>query len=425
MLGDRNMILEIGFNNYKMFRNDTNLSFKADKRTKYLLSNVVDVENVSTLKALAIYGSNNSGKTKIIDLFKIIKLVLMGNENIICNNTIFNDSPETSIYIIYNNLDNNGWIKYEWVYDSIKKIFVKEKLLTITYYTNGKPYENLVFEKSIYDKMLVVNGVDQSKFLSVLPNNKPFLHTINVDGGEFSILKDWKESLIECSNNIEIVSMYNVPIQKTIDALKTGEKKELEFINAFVKSADISVKGFEYGKDVVVNSNGTIDESALKNYNDIIDSFKLVTTYGDKKVPSLFFDSSGTKKIEAIASYIYDAILFGKLLIVDELDNGLHFTLTRAIVSVFNNMVNKKGQIIFTAHDLLLIDCKNLLRKDQIYFLSRNESVSNIMSLKCITANGDGFREGDGLVKRYNHGDFVPVPLPNFVKELIMLLNNN
>lgn len=419
------MILEIGFNNYKMFRNDTNLSFKADKRTKYLLSNVVDVENVSTLKALAIYGSNNSGKTKIIDLFKIIKLVLMGNENIICNNTIFNDSPETSIYIIYNNLDNNGWIKYEWVYDSIKKIFVKEKLLTITYYTNGKPYENLVFEKSIYDKMLVVNGVDQSKFLSVLPNNKPFLHTINVDGGEFSILKDWKESLIECSNNIEIVSMYNVPIQKTIDALKTGEKKELEFINAFVKSADISVKGFEYGKDVVVNSNGTIDESALKNYNDIIDSFKLVTTYGDKKVPSLFFDSSGTKKIEAIASYIYDAILFGKLLIVDELDNGLHFTLTRAIVSVFNNMVNKKGQIIFTAHDLLLIDCKNLLRKDQIYFLSRNESVSNIMSLKCITANGDGFREGDGLVKRYNHGDFVPVPLPNFVKELIMLLNNN
>ena len=112
-------------------------------------------------------------------------------------------------------------------------------------------------------------------------------------------------------------------------------------------------------------------------------------------------------------------------MIVDELDNGLHFTLTRAIVSAFNNMVNKKGQLIFTAHDLLLIDCKNLMRKDQIYFVSRKEESSYIMSLKLVTANGDGFREGDSLLKRYNHGDFGPIPLPNFIKEIIKLVNSN
>ena len=419
------MILEVGFNNYKMFKNDSIISFKADKRTKYLLTNTVEQNNVATLKALAIYGPNNSGKTKLITLFRIIKNVLKGNENFDCNNKLFGDEAETSIYIIYNNLDNNGWIKYEWTYDSEKKIFVKEKLSTITYYSNGSPFENTIFEKSIFDKRLIVNGEDDSKYLSILPNNKPFLYTINIEEGTFSVLKEWKDSLAKCSDDIEILTMIDVPIQKTIDALKSDDEKKHKFINAFVKAADLSVKGFEYGNDIKIETNGKIEEKVLHEYSEVVDTFKLVTTYGNNKVPSLFYDSTGTKKIEAIASYIYEAISEGKILIVDELDNGLHFTLTRAIVSAFNNMVNKKGQLIFTAHDLLLIDCKNLMRKDQIYFVSRKEESSYIMSLKLVTANGDGFREGDSLLKRYNHGDFGPIPLPNFIKEIIKLVNSN
>ena len=419
------MILEVGFNNYKMFKNESIISFKADKRTKYLLTNTVEQNNVATLKALAIYGPNNSGKTKLIALFRIIKNVLKGNENFDCNNKLFGDEAETSMYIIYNNLDNNGWIKYEWTYDSEKKIFVKEKLSTITYYSNGSPFENTIFEKSIFDKRLIVNGEDDSKYLSILPNNKPFLYTINIEEGTFSVLKEWKDSLAKCSDDIEILTMIDVPIQKTIDALKSDDEKKHKFINAFVKAADLSVKGFEYGNDIKIETNGKIEEKVLHEYSEVVDTFKLVTTYGNNKVPSLFYDSTGTKKIEAIASYIYEAISEGKILIVDELDNGLHFTLTRAIVSAFNNMVNKKGQLIFTAHDLLLIDCKNLMRKDQIYFVSRKEESSYIMSLKLVTANGDGFREGDSLLKRYNHGDFGPIPLPNFIKEIIKLVNCN
>ena len=419
------MILEVGFNNYKMFKNESIISFKADKRTKYLLTNTVEQNNVATLKALAIYGPNNSGKTKLITLFRIIKNVLKGNENFDCNNKLFGDEAETSIYIIYNNLDNNGWIKYEWTYDSEKKIFVKEKLSTITYYSNGSPFENTIFEKSIFDKRLIVNGEDDSKYLSILPNNKPFLYTINIEEGTFSVLKEWKDSLAKCSDDIEILTMIDVPIQKTIDALKSDDEKKNKFINAFLKAADLSVKGFEYGNDIKIETNGKIEEKVLHEYSEVVDTFKLVTTYGNNKVPSLFYDSTGTKKIEAIASYIYEAISEGKILIVDELDNGLHFTLTRAIVSAFNNMVNKKGQLIFTAHDLLLIDCKNLMRKDQIYFVSRKEESSYIMSLKLVTANGDGFREGDSLLKRYNHGDFGPIPLPNFIKEIIKLVNCN
>ena len=139
----------------------------------------------------------------------------------------------------------------------------------------------------------------------------------------------------------------------------------------------------------------------------------------------MFFDSSGTKKIEAIAAYIYETIKEVKTLVVDELDNGLHYKLTRAIVSVFNNLLNKKGQLVFTAHDLLLIDCNYLMRKDQIYFIQRNKNHASLFCLKEATVSSGGPREGADLVKRYNHGDFVEVPSPNFIEQIIKIVGSN
>ncbi len=123
--------------------------------------------------------------------------------------------------------------------------------------------------------------------------------------------------------------------------------------------------------------------------------------------------------MEALAAYIYNAIKEGKTLVVDELDNGLHFRLTRAIVGAFNNLANTKGQMIFTAHDLMLIDYKMLLRKDQIYFLERNGNEASVFCLKDATVSEGGPREGSDLIKRYNSGEFGTLPDPNFIKELL------
>ena len=42
--------------------------------------------------------------------------------------------------------------------------------------------------------------------------------------------------------------------------------------------------------------------------------------------------------------------------VIDELDAGLHFKLTRAVVALFNNALNEKAQLIFTTHDVTLLD---------------------------------------------------------------------
>ena len=57
----------------------------------------------------------------------------------------------------------------------------------------------------------------------------------------------------------------------------------------------------------------------------MLDQLKLISVYKGHPVPSMVFDSTGTKKIAALASYIIEALEKGRTLIVDELDSS--FTL--------------------------------------------------------------------------------------------------
>ena len=100
-----------------------------------------------------------------------------------------------------------------------------------------------------------------------------------------------------------------------------------------------------------------------------MDQIRLVSTYKGVHVPSMMFDSTGTKKIAAIASYVIEALEQGRILVVDELDSRIHFKLTRAIVAMFNNELNTSAQMIFTVHDINLMDCKRMFRKEQIWFV--------------------------------------------------------
>lgn len=48
----------------------------------------------------------------------------------------------------------------------------------------------------------------------------------------------------------------------------------------------------------------------------------------------MIFDSTGTKKIAALASYVIEGIEQGRILVVDELDSSIHFKLTRAMATM-------------------------------------------------------------------------------------------
>lgn len=414
------MILEIKFNNYKMFKNENVLSFLADTRIKQLGSNYFNILNRNVLKSVSLYGQNNIGKSNLINLFSLIKNLMLGVENLSFNREIFGDTQETNISITYKTDVDQNRMQYSFIYDSFKQEIVKEELNEIIFYETGNSTIRNIYNRDNVEEKLLILGTEHLDLLKILPSKKPFLYCVSLDNDIFNSLKIYLNSFVKFAESLEIIRLFNIPIDNTINVLKGSDEKKKKFVLEFVKHADLYIEDFFYndktnfkGKD-----DEPITEKVLKQI-DVIDQLKLFTKYGNKAVPSIFFDSTGTKKIEAIASYIYEAIVNGKTLIVDELDCGLHFKLSRAILSIFNSFANERGQLLFTAHDVELIASKLMMRKDQIYFSFRKDDLtSELFCLKDAPVKDGGPRSADDLLKHYNRGEFGYVPRPNFIKFL-------
>ena len=142
--------------------------------------------------------------------------------------------------------------------------------------------------------------------------------------------------------------------------------------------------------------------------------------YWDDRVrPSILIDSTGTKKIVALASYVLEAIEKGRILVVDELDSSLHFKLTRAIVALFNNEINTAGQLIFTIHDISLLDCKRLFRKEQVWFIHKDRNRTWLYSLAEFKSRNHGTRDTTDIIEHYKKGVYGAVPEPSLIKVLL------
>lgn len=418
------MILDLTLNNYRMFKGENSLSFSCDTRTKRLLSNSIEVLNKNVLKTVGLYGQNNIGKSNIVELFTLLKNVLLGYENIEFNRVVFNDTPITTISVTYKTNIDVSWLRYEFEYDSSKHEFIKEKLSEVKYYQTGYPNIKTVYERDRINGVFLIRDEDASDILTLLPYKKPLLYCLSLENEKYIALKPYLDSFVAFANSIVVVQMFNMPIEKTIEVLKEGDEKKKQFILSFVQNADLSISDFFYDDKVrfTIDGNNDINEEALKRIP-VMDQFRLTTRYGDNCVPSIAFDSSGTKKIQAIASYVYETLVEGKTLIVDELDNGLHYKLSRAILSAFNSFANTKGQLVFTAYDIELITCKHMMRKDQVYFSFReNDLYSTLFCLKNSTVENGGPRSTEDLLKHYNRGEFGYVPSPNFLKKLSQLI---
>ncbi|MDO4537446.1 MAG: ATP-binding protein [Coriobacteriales bacterium] len=124
----------------------------------------------------------------------------------------------------------------------------------------------------------------------------------------------------------------------------------------YLARIDISIKGFEVEK--------SDDMVRVKT--------KHVGEDGQEYMLSLDDESDGTRKMMALYYYFDAALKRGLTLIVDEMDAELHPLLIRYLVNQFHAS-NNGAQLIFTAHDVSLLD-KKYLRRDQVWFAMKDEA---------------------------------------------------
>ncbi len=236
-----------------------------------------------------------------------------------------------------------------------------------------------------------------------------------------------KKIITEFAEKIDIINMNNIPLQKTINLMKNENNLQDKVVN-FIKNADLYMDNFKYvDMDelnlIVEEGKEQPDEKVLAIKNEIIDKIRLVSVYKGISVPSILFDSTGTKKIAALASYIIEGLEQGRILVIDELDSSIHFKLTRAIVAMFNNELNTEAQMIFTVHDINLMDCKRMFRKEQIWFVHKDEDGVYVYSLADFTAQ-QGVRDTTDIMEKYRKGALGALPDPELIHSLLDLKGN-
>ena len=84
-------------------------------------------------------------------------------------------------------------------------------------------------------------------------------------------------------------------------------------------------------------------------------------------------ESLGTVKLFTTLPYLYDVLDEGGVLVIDELENGLHLSLAKEIINLFTDEKSNPhhAQLICTSHQPLLLDGN--FRRDQVWVTSKDQ----------------------------------------------------
>lgn len=416
------MIIEVRAKNCFAFEEAISFSMRADMRNKKFASNVHKENNFNVLKVAGIYGPNNAGKTCLIKCIRSIRDMLLNKKSGIMTN-LFSDSTVCDLGITF--LHEGKKYAYDFKYDTEKEEYVYERFVQIhkDRYANEK--EEVWLLKDTENKEFQCGDDSLNMMMSALASNSLLIYLI--DTSKFEKMNQMKKIVMAFANRIDIINMNNIPMQKTIDLLKNHNEIQNKVVD-FIKNADLYLEDYSYqeidGIKINKNSKGKPEEQVLDIPEKIMDQIKLVSVYKNVPVPSMLFDSTGTKKIAALASYIIEGLEQGRILVVDELDSSIHFKLTRAIVAMFNNELNTSAQLVFTVHDINLMDCKKMFRKEQIWFVHKDEAGVYVYSLADFTAV-DGVRgDTSDIIEKYRKGTLGALPDPDLISSLLDIKGN-
>lgn len=125
-------------------------------------------------------------------------------------------------------------------------------------------------------------------------------------------------------------------------------------------------------------------------------------------------ESSGTQRLLGLLPMLFDIVGPGgaageRVYVVDELDRCLHTMLVSRLIEDYLSTCGEdtRKQLLFTTHDLLLMD-QSLMRRDEMYIAQREpHGCSELISL----GEYEGLRSDRDLVRSYLDGRFGGIPV--------------
>lgn len=186
------------------------------------------------------------------------------------------------------------------------------------------------------------------------------------------------------------------------------DKAFKEKVEQYLRLIDVGIKRLDIKTETVVNER-TGKKKKEKVVRTVHDIFNEKGVAIGEKMLELQQESSGTLRFLTYIQNIIEMIANGGVFIVDELSARLHPLLTKLIVDIFDSSQNEKAQLIFTTHDISLLNY-NQFRRDEIVFVDKNErGESTLYALSDLK-----IREDATFSKDYLQGKYGAIPIFNY-----------
>ncbi|CDD36462.1 putative uncharacterized protein [Clostridium sp. CAG:356] len=435
-------------------------NFKSLKDIEFNLNRT----KTKTNQFISIYGENGSGKTNIVELFKLLQQSTMSRATDIAMNKMpkefwkiqeeMSDQLPTEIRQIfqlslnlkeYRMIDEEEATEIEYgfkinnkegfYYIKFDDEIIEEKL----YYTAGKQRAYLFEIKKEDNKIIknlnknifinekyneeLIDGIDKYwgkyTFLSLLSfetieKNKEYIDN-NISKNIIEVINEiWLMTVHVDKGALRIMPDGFVRVRKLnniqkgiVKKDKLSEIKKYEnVLNIFFTQAYADIKEVKY----------EINEKEDRIHYELY--FNKMIGGQIKSIPSRL-ESDGTRRILNQFDTIIGSLL-GETVILDEIDNGIHDVLMKNIIMSIKDEIT--GQLIITTHNTLLLE---ILPKENIYILSTDYNGNK--TINSIKEYGIKIQRNNNARDLYFKGLFGGIPTTDYIdfEEIKYALEDN
>lgn len=407
------MIIDFSVSNFRSFKSEQVLSMYADKKLKHHAGNLSCTnDGFHILKTSAIYGSNASGKSNVINAFEALKRMIVDSGDwkdgdpipcyepyLLSNETKIKPSRFEIEFYLHD-------IRYLYEIEFNKHEITFERLVA---YYSSKP-SNL-FTRESPDDWKSVNFGDSykggRKSIAFFSNNSYLSKAGNTPDAP-DVVRNIYNYFRGLTHTIMVNNRMGV-------SGWSDNKGYVAVLNTFLRKIDLGINKFDLVpndkvKDIIFPDNipAEIKEKVLHDFS-MIENFYHEAEDGSLISFNKNLESLGTKKLFDTLPFYLQVLETGAVVFVDELETSLHPHVAELIVKLFNDpLINKNNaQLIFTTHSLSLMS-PHTMRKDQLNIINKSNGCGSVMT--SLEAFESTLKDSSPFSKWYDEGRFGGVP---------------
>lgn len=410
------MLVMFRFRNFASFKNEVVLDLRAVSY-KEMKDHVIDTGRNKIVKTLSIFGKNASGKSNLISaLFFFESFVI---------NQFFEDGQEAvdraglmpnirrAVYKLTDSVDPTS--EYE--------IIFSHKGITFQYgfmLEDREGQSPIIKEEwlNVDDQMVFDRNADtiesgrkykkEIEKLRKLREDRLYISTLDYFAdGDVKLLIDHIKEYLKNSFNVyfELImesSVKGFTSSTTFSKRFCEDEEYRNIVETFVKDIDVGITRIVVEEKEAVSEKKT-PKYTIKTAHNIYDENGSII---GEELFDLRMESSGTIRYFSFIQSILTMLENGGVFIVDEFSARLHPILTKFIIDLFQNKKNTKAQLIFTTHDISLMN-RDQFRRDEIALIEKNfKGESYVYTLADIKTRSDA-----SFAKDYMNGKYGAIPV--------------